>query len=80
MKNVDIIKAENLLLALKKATFNDMLGGEILALAQAIQWLKEEIKEAKKPPLEIKEEAKIKPILAASKKGIKKKASKSEKK
>ena len=51
MEQKDLTKAENILKAINKATFNDMQGQEVLALAQSYSWLAGEIAKAKKPPV-----------------------------
>ncbi len=67
MDKKDIGQAENILRALTKATYNDMLGTEVLALANCIHWLGKKIQEWKleeinankpKPPKEKKKNGK----------------------
>lgn len=46
----DIRNAKNLLRAVNKATFNDMLGGEVLAFALCVKWLRDVIEVMENPP------------------------------
>ena len=48
--DTDIRNAKNLLRAIKKATFNDMLGEEILAFHACLKWLAELIDVMENPP------------------------------
>lgn len=56
----EIKKAENLLRALNKATFNDMLGYEVLAFADCYKWLIKKVEDSKAQPIKILEPEGIK--------------------
>lgn len=48
--DTDIRNAKNLLRAVNKATYNDMLGAEVLAFAVCVKWLKDLIEIMENPP------------------------------
>lgn len=49
LEKKDALKLKNLLLALKKATFNDMTGEEILAFNQCFSFVANIVKELEMP-------------------------------
>lgn len=64
----DIETAKNILRAIRKATFNDMLGAEMFALTQSCDWLARVIYESEQPPVEVVKQ----PVAIEAPKGKKK--------
>lgn len=48
MDEHDFRHAENLLIAIRKATFKELIGPEVIAMARAYEWLKELVEDNKK--------------------------------